>query len=204
MKTIEPLLHPVEITAIRPTQMTVGMGEVARKRLQWQGHIERDGPEFLGRHMIPVVLGPKERHWMIDHHHLALALHQEGVSHVLVNIVADLHDLKRESFLAFMDSKNWLHPYDAKGERQTAGKLPRHVSGLTDDPYRSLAGALRRAGGYAKDATPYSEFLWANFLRRRINPDMLVKDPEAALGKALSAARSKDASYLPGWAGASD
>jgi hypothetical protein len=28
---------------------------------------------------------------------------------------------------------------------------------LQDDPFRSLAGELRRAGGFAKDTTPYSE-----------------------------------------------
>jgi hypothetical protein len=39
---------------------------------------------------------------------------------------------------------------------------------LIDDPFRSLAGELRRAGGFAKDTTPFSEFLWADFLRRRV------------------------------------
>lgn len=204
MKEIEPLLHPVKIGDIRPTQMTVGMREVARKRHQWQSSVEKDRPEFLGRHMIPVVLGPKKRCWMVDHHHLALALLREDVSHVLVSIVADLSSLHREEFMVFMDNRNWLHPYDATGKRQKAKKLPTHVGELEDDPYRSLAGALRRAGGYAKDATPYSEFLWANFLRNRIDAEELDKDEEAALGKALALARTKAAACLPGWAGPCD
>ena len=33
---VEPLLHPVEITTLRPTQMTVGLSEVARKRSEWR------------------------------------------------------------------------------------------------------------------------------------------------------------------------
>ena len=37
------------------------------------------------------------------------------------------------------------------------------VAELIDDPFRSLAGELRRAGGFAKDTTPFSEFLWADF-----------------------------------------
>ncbi len=41
--------------------------------------------------------------------------------------------------------------------------LPKTVAKLVDDPFRSLAGELRRAGGYAKDAEPFSEFLWADF-----------------------------------------
>jgi hypothetical protein len=39
---------------------------------------------------------------------------------------------------------------------------------LIDDPFRSLADELRRAGGFAKDTTPFSEFLWTDFLRRRV------------------------------------
>ncbi|WP_043978102.1 ParB-like protein [Novosphingobium sp. P6W] len=204
MKMIEPFLRPVEVTALRPTQMTVGMSEVERKRRLWRDHSERDGPEFLGRHMLPVVLGPDERHWLIDHHHLALALHQEGAGHVLVNIVADLRVLKRQAFLVFMDNRNWLHPYDAQGKRQPAKDLPKNIADLGDDPFRSLAGALRRAGGYAKVPTPYSEFLWADFLRRRISAEKLAKNPEAALTKALSIACDKDADFLPGWCGAQD
>ena len=70
-----PALHPVEIAALRPTQMTVGLREVDRKRAEWRKRAERDGPDFLGRHMIPVILGPKSVPFVIDHHHLARALH---------------------------------------------------------------------------------------------------------------------------------
>ena len=56
---IEPALHPVAIIDLRPTQMTVGLREVAEKRRLWRERAERDGPEFLGRHMIPVLKGPK-------------------------------------------------------------------------------------------------------------------------------------------------
>jgi hypothetical protein len=70
---------------------------------------------------------------------------------------------------------------------------------MTDDPYRSLAGALRRMGGYAKDTTPFSEFLWAEFLRRRIDEKEVEKDYPAALEAAFGLAKKKDADHLPGW-----
>jgi len=199
-----PALHPVEIAALRPTQMTVGLREVARKRADWRKRAEGDGPDFLGRHMIPVVLGPRSIPYVIDHHHLVRALHEEGVSHVLVSIVADLHDLKKTMFWAFMDNRNWLHPFDAEGVRHPHEELPRSVGAMTDDPYRSLAGELRRSGGYAKDSTPYSEFLWADFLRRRVSAKLLEHDFERAVIKALAAAAEHDAAYLPGWCGRSD
>ncbi len=75
MLDLEPLLHPVAITDLRPTQMTIGFREVARKRLEWRERAQRDGPDFLGQHMIPAVIGPHDRPWIIDNHHLARALH---------------------------------------------------------------------------------------------------------------------------------
>src|SRR5215470_10804037 len=132
----EPLLTAVAINDLRPTQITVGMREVAAKRQRWREIAAKEGGKFLGKHMIPVVLGPKGRHYVVDHHHLARALHEEGVKDVAVTLIAN----------------------------------------LVDDPFRSLAGELRRAGGFAKDTTPFSEFLWADFLRRRMKRKRVERD----------------------------
>ena len=72
---------------------------------------------------------------------------------------------------------------------------------MQDDPYRSLAGLLRTAGGYAKDATPFSEFLWADFFRSRIGSDLISDLGPKLMGKAMTLARSQEARYLPGWVG---
>ena len=115
------------------------------------------------------MLGPDEHHYVVDHHHLARALHDEGVEHVLVTVIGDLTMVERDAFWTVMDHKRWAYPYDAKGERRRFKDLPKSVTGLADDPFRSLAGELRRVGGFAKDITPFSEFLWADFLRRKIS-----------------------------------
>jgi hypothetical protein len=198
----EPVLRPVAITALRPTQITVGMREVASKRARWREEKGSKKPEFLGKHMIPVVLGPKDRHYIIDHHHLALALHAEGVKNVLVTVVAKLEALDADSFWFVLENHNWMHPYDDNGRRRGHGDIPKSVTGLVDDPFRSLAGELRRAGGFAKDTTPFSEFLWADFLRKRIKRKMVEDNFSHALEKALQVAKSHDANYLPGWCGA--
>jgi hypothetical protein len=75
---------------------------------------------------------------------------------------------------------------------------------MVDDPYRSLAGELRLRGGFAKDTTPFSEFLWADFLRRRIERHVIEKRFARALSQSLVLATSEEASYLPGWCGPSD
>lgn len=197
----EPILHSVALADLRPTQMTVGLIEVARKRQEWSLRDDDERPDFLGRHMIPVVIGPKGRRWMVDHHHLARALHEEGVTRILVSVVADLGHLKSDAFLTYMDNRNWLHPFDDTGHRQGYKALPKHIGKLGDDPYRSLAGQLRRAGGYAKVDILYAEFLWANFLRGRIGAARLREDFDGSVRKALTLARSSDAAHLPGWAG---
>ena len=195
----EPRLSTIGIGDLYPTQITVGMREVREKRQHWRqaGHKAK----FLGRHLIPVILGPKDRRYVIDHHHLARALHDEGVKEVAITVVAELHKLDKDAFWTYLDNRGWLHPYDDRGRRCHYRDLPRRVTELIDDPYRSLAGELRRAGGFAKDTTPFSEFLWADFLRRRIKRARVEDDFSAALEHALRLAKSDDADYLPGWCG---
>jgi hypothetical protein len=197
----EPRLTTVAIDDLRPTQITVGIREVNEKRKRWRELAAKAGGEFLGKHMIPVVLGPKGRNYVIDHHHLARALHEEGVKQVAVTHIANLSELDQEAFWRVMDNRSWMHPFDSRGERRAYKDIPKSVADLVDDPFRSLAGELRRAGGFAKDTTPFSEFLWADFLRRRMKRKSVERDFPLAIKKAKKFAKSKDAGYLPGWCG---
>jgi hypothetical protein len=201
MNVREPILRPVPIKELRPTQITVGYREVAEKRREWRERSGEGAGEYLGRHMIPTVLGPKGRHYAIDHHHLAFALHKEGQKDVLVTVVNDLSGLSKSSFWTYLDNRALCHPYDADGRRRDFDDIPTRVEDLEDDPYRSLAGELRRAGGFAKDTTPFSEFLWADFLRSRVRAKQINERFPAALDKAMALAKSEAASYLPGWCG---
>ena len=198
----EPILNPVAIVDLHPTQITIGMREVAAKRKVWRVKEGDKGGKFLGQHMIPVVLGPGDRHYVIDHHHLARALHEERVKNVLVTVVAKLTRLEIDAFWFVLDNHNWMHPFDDQGRRRGYKDIPKSVTGLIDDPFRSLAGELRRVGGFAKDTTPFSEFLWADFLRRRMKRKVLDADFDGALEQALKLAKSEEADYLPGWCGA--
>jgi hypothetical protein len=197
----EPFVNPVPLSELRPTQITVGMREVREKRKRWQETGARKGAEFLGKHMMPVILGAKDRHYVIDHHHLGRALIDDGVDHILVTVVADLHKLEKDAFWIFLDNRGWMHPFDADGQRRSYEDIPKSLTELVDDPFRSLAGELRLAGGYAKDTTPFSEFLWADFLRRRLKRKMVEEDFSQALEKALELAKSEVTNFLPGWCG---
>ena len=151
--------------------------------------------------MVPTIVGLGGAHYLIDHHHLARALYESGVASVFVTVVADLSRLDRRPFLEH-DGFPWL---DASVRRPRAAApfsdLPRTVKSMEDDPYRSLAGELRAIGGFAKNSTPFSEFLWADFLRPRIKLKAIKADFNAALARALALSKTPDADYLPGWCG---
>jgi hypothetical protein len=70
-----------------------------------------------------------------------------------------------------------------------------------DDPYRSLAGAVLSAGGCAKNATPFSEFLGADFFRRQIDAAQIKDDAAIAVRKELKLAHGSGAGHLPGYRG---
>jgi hypothetical protein len=199
--TREPKVHPVPILALRPTQMTVGIREVKDKRKRFREQKEKKQSEMIGKHMIPVVVGPDERYYVVDHHHLARALHDEGIKDILVTVIGDLRMVDKDAFWGVMDNKRWVYPYDSKGERCHFKDIPKSIKDLKDDPFRSLAGEIRRAGGFAKDTTPFSEFLWADFLRRKMSRKSVDDNFSKAVEKALALAKSDDAIYLPGWCG---
>ena len=189
----------VLISELHPTQMTIGYAEVLLKRQQWRALDAGAKKAFLAKHPMPAVLGRKGRHFIVDHHHLARALFEEEVTSVPVTILADLSALDKDEFWNVMDYRQWVHPYDAKGRKHPCRAVQKEVSELQNDSYRSLAAAVRMAGGVAKEQTPFAEFLWADFFRRRISAKLLKLDPDTALTDAFLLVHDNAARHLPGW-----
>lgn len=194
-------LIKTQLNQLKPTQMTIGYLEVAKKRAEWQALGKKASQELIKSHWFPSVLGPEGHYFIVDHHHLGMALHEEGQSTVFLTVLKDLSWLDWDSFWKVMEFHQWVHPYDEKGQRQEFKRLPKSVDELKDDPYRSLAGLAREAGAYAKELTPFNEFLWADYFRIRIPLKLLKKSMDQALTEALALAQLKEASYLPGWIG---
>lgn len=197
--SVQQHVDTVPIASLRPTQLTVGMREVDFKRSRWRRKHSRDAANYLGARRFPVILGPGARHYLIDRHHLALALHEEGIPEIPALIVANMTGLGVDEFWATLEAHNWTHPFDGDGRRCSYDDMPASVDDLTDDCFRSLAGALKRAGGYAKDKAPFSEFRWADHLRRRIPRELVENHFGHALALAISLAQSGEAAMLPGW-----
>ena len=202
MQTVRaPLSHPVDIAELRPTQMTIGLKEAQTRAAHLKALAKQSADKLVRKHVIPVVKGPKDKYYVIDHHHLCCAMQLAGHEQVSIIVVLNLVQLEKDAFWVFMDNRGLVHPFDDQGKRRAYRDIPKSIEALLDDPFRSLAGALRRKGGYAKDTTPFSEFLWADFLRRRIDPKDVEKNFDAALEAALALAKKMDADYLPGWCG---
>ena len=197
------LLHEnvktVPIADLIPTQVTVGMREVDVKRRRWREKHSHVAVNYLNKHRLPVILGPHARYYLIDRHHLTLALHDEGIWELPVSIVANMSGLGFDEFWEILEVRHWTHPFDDQGRRCSYDSMPASVNNLIDDPFRSLAGALKRAGGYAKDKAPFSEFRWADFLRNRIPRQLIEHHFGHALALASDFAHSPEAAALPGW-----
>jgi hypothetical protein len=205
MQTVRaPLSHPVNIAGLKPTQMTIGLREARTRAEKIMERSGMDAGKLVRKHVIPVVKGPKDKLYVIDHHHLCRAMLIAGSKQVTVTVVLNLSRLEKDAFWVFMDNRGLVHPFDENGKRRDYRDIPKGIEDLADDPFRSLAGALRRRGGFAKDTTPFSEFLWADFLRRRFERKDAGKNFEATLEAACKLARMRDADYLPGWCGPVD
>jgi hypothetical protein len=188
-------LGPLAIDDLRPTQQSLGLREVQLKREKWLSRTQPEREESLQRQTVPVVAAPGGEFYLLDGHHLVRMLWEEGVPRVPVRMMADLSALPLADFWLELRARGWLQ------SGYGTAPLPRHISDLTDDPFRSLAGELRRRGGFQKDHTPFSEFSWGDYLRRHIDADELAQDFEWAVARALELAALPEASFLPGWCG---
>ena len=132
------LVAPIaKLDDLRPTQMTVGMREVKEKRKRFREQkTAKKQEEMIGKHMIPVVLGPDQRYYVVDHHHLARALHDEGVKEMYVTTIANLSQLDRDSFWFVLDNRSLMHPFDDKGRRCGYKAIPKSLKDLADNQYR--------------------------------------------------------------------
>lgn len=186
---------------IRPTQVAVGMRAVAVKRAKMRPAVkcEKRLRDFLKERALPVVLGPNDGFYLVDRHHMSLALLQHGVEGAYVQVIDDLSYMEPPAFWQAMEAEGRAYLFDERGQRVRLGRMPDHLSGLRADPYRDIAWALREAGAFKKVAVPFSEFRWAAFFRARIPEDLVNENYEHALLLATRLAMTKAASTLPGY-----
>ena len=188
---------------LRPTQIAVGM-RLVKLKAKGLRKLDRKPQElvnFILENPIRVVLGPQQQAFVIDHHHLGLALLDEGFKTAPVFVEADLSSLGDDAFWEEMELRKWLRAVDQKGRARSVDDIPDTLKDLKDDPYRSLAGFVRYEGGFHKTDTPYMEFEWADYFRLLIKPSVLKSDFNVAVKTGVKLAHAAGAQSLPGYIG---
>jgi hypothetical protein len=157
--------------------------------------------DFMAAHVIPAVWGPDGRLYITDHHHLGRAASEANVDTGFFLVEDDFSSLPIAQFWPKMSTAQWVHPIDQLGQPRGFEDIPDHLEKLIDDPYRSLAGYVRNAGGYDKTATAFAEFQWADFFRPRVKIGPTRPQFDVSVATGLKLASSPEAAHLPGYKG---
>lgn len=188
-----------DVYLLRPTQMHVGM-EAVNDRMERIAPLERDERhEYLQERPVPVVIGPGGEFYMIDRHHMSLALVMSGHRKIYVRIVKNWSKSSKRDFWKKMERAGYAYLRDEDLNKIGPKDLPADVTELKDDPYRALAAHARERGAFKKSLLPFAEFRWAAFYRDHISPEELSRDWESSLDRAIDISSYEDAKALPGY-----
>jgi hypothetical protein len=184
---------------LRPTQTSVGMIEVAKKKKKLEKFSTEERRQFLKARTVPVIVGPGNQLFVIDRHHLSRALLESGHRHLYVEVKTDWSQMSEAEFWKNMEDNGYAYLYDPNGKPILPSQLPSDLMELKDDPFRSLAYFARKAGAFAKSSIPFAEFKWAEYYKQFVTKKEIRKDFKKSLRKAVIASQSPQAAHLPGY-----
>ena len=192
------------IAALHPTQMCVGLAEVRSRQVYFSQESRERRLRYLRTKPIPLVSLEGRDHWMVDRHHRLRGLIEiDPQAEAFGYVVLELRGLDRRGVLEQLHRRGWLYLYDGRGLGPLSPMaLPEDLTGLQDDPYRSLVWKLKKEGLIEPaPLIPFHEFRWGAWLRRRPLPPFSSSELEPALPAARTLVRSAAASHLAGWKG---
>lgn len=85
--------------------------------------------------------------------------------------VSQTEDQKMDEFWRQMKENNFVYLKKQDGSEINPRDLPNRIEDLQDDPFRSFAYFFRDFGGYDKVSIPFLEFMWGDFLRKKMSLD---------------------------------
>lgn len=147
-----------------------------------------------------VVIGPGHTLYLTDGHHSFTSFYEAGdggpdVS-VQVRVDADYSHLGHDAFWSRMvaERKAWLR--DGRNAPIAPDSLPTRIGlatagqsdGLQDDPYRSLVYFARHIGYDNQGLPEFAEFMWADWLRPRLDLGHYLTTPPASPDTILAPA----------------
>ena len=197
-------LIELPILSLQPTQLCVGLAEVASRIADFEADSLKQRRDYLGTKPVPLVRSRSGAVWMVDRHHRLRALAQIDPGATAFGYVAlEVDSDDRAQVLDQLHQRGWLYLYDGRGLGPlNPAVLPANLLGLQDDPYRSLVWKLKKEKVIkAAPLIPFHEFRWGAWLRRRSLPPFSSQRLEPALPAARALARSNAAAHLAGWKG---
>jgi len=194
-------LVEIAIDRLHPTQLTLGLEEVERRKRRISGLSAKELNALKVEKAVPHVRGPGGILYMVDHHHFCRIMVELGHRTVLLGQCRkDFTGLEPEEFWAKMEKKGLCWPIDRDGNRRPGVKIPSHVSALTDNPWRTLARGVRGKAFKDKD-TPFQEFMWGNYYRSFMTTRLLETNIVLAEELAVKVSQLDEAQDLPGYLG---
>jgi hypothetical protein len=193
-----------KILSLRPTQFAVGMLEIDEKIKEVEKFSKKELKDYINDNAVPVVRSPDDELYVVDKHHFLCVCHHLGVEKVKVEIIKDFQlevKMDYEKFWKWMFKSRNSYPYCQFGEGPREPiYLPHDIRGLADDPYRSIAWFVRKAGAFENSDKNFAEFTWANFFRsKKLLSKFGRKGFPQALIVAVKLAQSEEARGLPGF-----
>ena len=164
---------------------------------------KKERKAFVDETKVPVVIAPNGSLYVVDRHHFLCVCYHVGIRKVKIEIIKDhsASGMTYSQFWKWMSKNRSAYPYCQFGEGpRKEYYLPKDIRGLADDPYRSLAWFVRKAGAFENSEKNFAEFTWANFFRKKKLLDAEgMAGFENALMQAVVLAQSVAAKKLPGY-----
>lgn len=202
----EPKAKKTPVLDLKPMQIPAGMFEVQEKAKDLRELGKKETEAWEKERSIPVLEDYKNRKRPVDHHHEARATWEAGKEEVYTHNYFDdemharIKALPRDKYYAVTRAMGLFYDRDQFGVGpHDPNHLPEDVRSMADDPFRSVAWAVRKRGGYDKTAIPFAEFAWAQYFRERVATYPTRADFEKTVREALAIAHDAAARDLPGW-----
>lgn len=197
-------LFELPIATLQPTQWCIGLAEVWARQEDFARDSRQQRLDYLRSKPVPLVRNASGEVWMVDRHHRLRALIEiVPAATAFGYVVLDLDSHDPHEGLEILRQRGWLYLYDGRGLGPLPpSALPAQLTGLQDDPYRSLVWKLKKEGVIEPaPLIPFHEFRWAAWLRSRPLPPFSSDQLDPALPRAIALAKSRAASHLAGWKG---
>lgn len=195
-----------DLNLLHPTQFAVGRFAVLHKKRSLElKYLYGTFEKYLNKRPVPVLIGPDEKLYLVDKHHMALALIISGVpprkKYLKVKVLSSWLGRSMSDFNSMLVKNNYVYLKENNSEKmKNVEDLPETLIELEDDPYRSLSWLVRESGGYHKVDVNFLEFMWGAYFYKhgvKLMSDN-IESLKTALDKAMLLTDCDKSNNLPG------